>query len=96
MNKHLFRLQGVCGMCWSEVSVGTSVFSSAAALFLIVRGDWTRKFYGGCILGVCAMQWAEQQVKVCGLPRLLRARLTTLPGSPLGAQQVSPCSNPHL
>jgi hypothetical protein len=47
-------------MCWSlEVSVGTSVFSYAVALFLIVRGDWTRKFYGGCLLGVCAMQWAE-------------------------------------
>ena len=52
-------------MCWSlEVSVGTSVFSYAVALFLIVRGDWTRKFYGGCLLGVCAMQWVEQQVKV--------------------------------
>ena len=47
-------------MCWSfEVSVATSVFSYAVALFLIARGDWTRKFYGGCLLGVCAMQWAE-------------------------------------
>ena len=54
-------------MCWSlEVSVGTSIFSYAVALFLIVRGDWSRKFYGGCLLGVCAMQWAEQHVK--GLP----------------------------
>ena len=70
-------------MCWSlEVSVGTSIFSYAVALFLIVRGDWSRKFYGGCLLGVCAMQWAEQhsQRAPCGStptrrPCLLRARL---------------------
>ena len=29
------------------VSFRTSIFSYAVAIFLIVRGDWTRKFYGG-------------------------------------------------
>ncbi|CAJ1458547.1 unnamed protein product [Effrenium voratum] len=48
-------------MCWSlEVSLGTSIFSLVVSIFFLQRWQLARfRFYGGCLLGVCSMQWAE-------------------------------------
>ena len=48
-------------MCWSlEVSLATSIFSTAVAFFFLQASQPVRfRFYGGCLLGICSMQWAE-------------------------------------